>query len=156
MVFQHNKHWHCLKMLHNVPLPSQLFQEFGVWGHTHPRWRMRMCRFIPTRDVSTFPQPGHRHLYAPLLKLWEWEWKTKSDSVVFLKHQLKTLSIHPQVLQSDSLLILTLHLLASGSSHAAWSSSMCSPSSVCWLRLLSISVTDGEGAGLTLPWSQLQ
>lgn len=32
------------------------------------------------------------------------------------------------------------------------SSSMCRPSS----GLLSISVTDGEGAGLTLPWSQLQ
>lgn len=64
--------------------------------------------------------------------------------------------IHPQVQRPDCSVILTLHLLASSSSHAVWSSSMCSPSSVGWLGLLSISVTDGEGAGLTLPWSQLQ
>lgn len=29
-----------------------------------------MCRFIPTEDVSTLPQPGHRHLYTPLNELW--------------------------------------------------------------------------------------
>lgn len=33
---------------------------------THPRCRTRICRLIPTDDVSTLPQAGHRHLYTPL------------------------------------------------------------------------------------------
>lgn len=37
---------------------------------THPRWSTRICRFIPTEDVSTLPQLGHRHLYTPLNELW--------------------------------------------------------------------------------------
>lgn len=155
MVFQHNKNWHCLKMLHNVPVPSQLFQEFGVCEDILTPGEECECgvSFQPVMSALSHSQATDTCMLPCSSS--ENEKEKQSDSVVFLKHQLKTLSIHPQVLQSDGL-ILTLHLLASGSSHAAWSSSMCSPSSVGWPRLLSISVTDGEGAGLTLPWSQLQ
>lgn len=50
------------------------FSFLGVFFWTvgrkaHPRWRMRMWRFIPTRDVSTLAQLGHKHLNAPLLEI---------------------------------------------------------------------------------------
>lgn len=38
-----------------------------------------MCRFIPTEDVSTLPQLGHRHLYTPLNELWGTEGGRKGD-----------------------------------------------------------------------------
>lgn len=61
----------------------------AVIGHTHPKWRMRMCRFIPTRDVNTFSQPGHRHLYAALLKL------CQEENEMFFSFQI--FPTHPQV-----------------------------------------------------------
>lgn len=109
----------------------------------HPRCSTRMCLFMPTEDVRTLPQLGHRHLYTLLTELCGRKSTETCPNCRKAVLIIAASSVFPEQL-------CTFGFLAASSSPC--SSSMCKPSS----GLLSISVTDGEGAGLTLPWSQLQ